>query len=235
VAVAANRLLLRLPDRDYQRFLAIAEAVSITIKQVICQENSPIEYVYFPLDTVVSYVARMKDGASIGVGWVGPEGMVGLGAFLGAGHSRFSAFPLITGRALRMGVREFRSELKRSAALVDSLQRYTERFLTQLAQGRACNHMHSVQQRCACWLLKVQDGISNNAFDLTQEFLCQMLGVRRASISEVASTLQRTGLIRYSRGKLTILDRNGLRAAACECYDAMEGEYDLDLPGSNTE
>jgi CRP-like cAMP-binding protein len=207
---ATNRLLWQLPAQDYRRILPRLELVPLKSKQNLCQQNLAIEYVYFPLDTVVSHAASTKDGVCIHVGAVGPEGMIGLPAFLGFECARFTAVALVTGRALRIGVSEFRFETGRSPALIEIIHRYTEVFLMQLALEQACARLHSIEQRFICWLLKIRRSSSSGGFEVTQDFLSELLGIRRAGISQVASALQRAGLIRYSRGKLTVVDEHSL-------------------------
>jgi CRP-like cAMP-binding protein len=196
VPVTTNRLLSRLPAQDYQRILRGLELVPLVSKQNLCQQDQAVEYVYFPLDTVVSHVATTKGGFCIHVGAVGPEGMIGLPAFLGSERARFTAFALVTGRALRIGVSEFRYETGRSPALIEVVQRYTEVFLMQLAFEQACARFHSIEQRFICWLLKIRCSLRSGEFEITQDFLSELMGVRRAGISQVASALQRAGLIR---------------------------------------
>lgn len=229
----SNRLLRKLPEPEYQRFVSRLELVSLTLKQLIYQENAPIKHVYFPLNTLVSHVATMQDGTVIEVSTSGNEGMIGLPALLRSERSKFPAFALISGQALRMSVEDFRTEVKRSPALDYILHRYAEVLLIEIAQGRACNQLHSIHQRCARWLLKMHDSVDHDEFEITQEFLCQLLGVRRASISEVASALQKSDLIRYTRGKMSILDRQGLEAAGCECYRVIRSEYERQSPIKN--
>ncbi len=225
IPVIANGLLSQLLAQDRRRILRQSELVSLKSRQNLCQQNLGVEYVYFPLDTVVSHVARTKDGALTHVGAVGPEGMIGLPAFLGSECARFTAFALVAGRALRIGVTKFRFEIARSPALIGVLQRYTEVFLMQLALEQACARLHSIEQRFLCWLLRIRSSLGSGDFEITQDFLSELLGVRRAGVSQVASALQRAGLIRYSRGKLTVVDGCGLEEHACECFGVMQAEY----------
>lgn len=225
IPVTTNGILSQLPAQDRRRILRRSELVSLESKQNLCQQNLAVEYIYFPLDTVVSHVASTKDGAFTHVGAVGPEGMIGLPAFLGSECARFTAFALVTGRALRIGVTEFRLEIARSPGITNIVQRYTEVFLMQLALEQACVRLHSIEQRFLCWLLRIRSGLGSGDFEITQDFLSELLGVRRAGISQVASALQRAGLIRYSRGRLTVVDGDHLEANACECYGVMQAEY----------
>jgi CRP-like cAMP-binding protein len=167
----------------------------------------------------------MEDGRIAEVGTIGNEGMAGLPVFLGAETTPTLAFQQVPGEALRMRVDAFREEVRNDGALTRVLHRYTQALLTQVAQAAACNRLHSIGQRCACWLLMTQDRVGTDEFELTHEFLGQMLGVRRATVTEVAGTLQEAGLITYSRGKITVLDCQGLEAASCECYQVIREEF----------
>jgi len=221
-----NSLLAALPKRDFQRIATQLEEVSLTLKQVVYDRSSPLRFVYFPINAVVSLVVRFSDGDMTEVATIGKEGVVGLPAFLRAHRTPFVAFAQIEGRALRMSAHAFSTEIQQQGALADVLFRYTQAFFVQVAQGGACNQLHSVRQRCARWLLMCNDRVGSEQFVLTQEFLCQMLGVRRTTVSEIASGLQDAGLIRYSRGRITILDRSGLEDVCCECYQVIRDEYD---------
>lgn len=226
----ANRVLAALPDAVYRRLVPSLELVSMEIKQILYQPNGDIPYIYFPLNTVTSLVIRMQDGQIAEVATVGNEGMVGLPVFLGAETFAGQAFTQIPGDALRMPTSVFKDEIAQGDSLHDVLHRYTQALFTQVAQSAACNRLHDIDQRCARWLLMSQDRVGAAQFLLTQEFLSQMLGVRRASVSEVASRLQREGLIQYSRGVITVVNRPALEATACECYAIIEREYDSLLP-----
>lgn len=225
-AHVGNRLLAALPGRDYKRIAGGLETVSLTLKQVLYDRSSPAKFVYFPLNAIVSLVARMSNGDIIEVATIGKEGMVGLPLFLRADNTALAAFVQIEGQALRLKAKDFRAELKRHSRFTDVLFRYTQAFLVQIAQAGACSQLHTVQQRCARWLLMCNERVGSDEFMLTQEFLCQMLGVRRATVSEVASALQEAGLLRYTRGRMTILNRAALEDISCECYRVIRSEYD---------
>jgi CRP-like cAMP-binding protein len=214
----------------YEQFVPELEPVSMTLKQVFYQPNGDIPYVYFPLSTVASLVVKMQDGQIVEVATVGNEGMVGLPVFLGARTFSGQAFTQVAGEAVRMPSTLFRSEVGRLSSLHEVLHHYTQALFTQISQSAACNRLHSVDQRCARWLLMTEDRVGAEQFPLTQEFLSQMLGVRRAGVSEVASRLQREGLIQYSRGIIKVVNRPGLEAAACECYAIVKQAYDHLLP-----
>ena len=198
----------------------------MTIKQVVYAPNAPIEHVYFPLDMVISQVSRMDDAASVEVATVGREGMVGVPVLLRSDRSPLASFAQIEGEALRMPAADFTAEIEQSASFRDVLLRYADAYLVQVAQAGACSQLHSVRQRCARWLLMTQDRVNTNEFDLTHEFLGQMLGVRRATVSEIAAALQQENLIRYYRGHMTVVDRPGLEAVSCECYQIIRREHE---------
>jgi len=220
-----NRLLDLLPAADRRRLLDHMELVELDLRQPVYEPGKPIEYVYFPLTTVISMLAVMDDGQAVEVATMGNEGMAGLPVFLGATSSPDRAFAQVPGRALRMSAGEFR-ELANGAGTVQGLlQRYTQAFFVQLAQGAACNRLHSTDQRLARWLLLTHDRVGQDRFPLTQEFMAQMLAVRRATVTEAAGRLQQAGLITYSRGIVTILDRPGLEAVSCECYRIITDEH----------
>lgn len=221
-----NRLLTALPKEEYQRLLPYLETVSLTFKQIIYTPNEPIEYVYFPNSGIISLVNITEDGGTVEVATVGNEGMAGIPVLLGADRMVGQALSQIVGDAVRMKADVFKRDVTPNSALYNLLLRYTQALMNQLSQSVACNRLHCVEERCCRWLLLCQDRVQSNQFLLTQEFLSQMLGVRRASISEVAATLQKAGLIRYNRGKITICDRPGLESASCECYHIVKKEFD---------
>jgi CRP-like cAMP-binding protein len=221
-----NRLLAALPAEVYDQFVPSLERVSLTLKQMLYQPNHAIAYVYFPLTAVASLVTLMQDGQKVEVATIGNEGMVGLPVFLGAESISAEAFIQIPGEATRMSAVVFRGHALQPGPLQNLLLLYTQALFTQMAQSLACNSLHRIEQRCARWLLMSQDRVRSAQLPLTQEFLAQMLGVRRAGVSEVASRLQQEGLIQYTRGLITILNRAGLEAASCECYATIKQEYD---------
>jgi CRP-like cAMP-binding protein len=188
--------------------------------------NEPIEYVYFPNSGIISLVNLTEDGGTVEAATVGKEGMVGLPLLLGTDRMIGQAITQIVGDALRMKADVFKQEVTPASLLYSLLLRYTQALMNLISQSVACNCLHSVEDRCCRWLLLCQDRVESDEFPLTQEFLAQMLGVRRASVSVVAATLQKAGLIRYRRGKITILDRLGLEAASCECYQIVKQELD---------
>ncbi|HEY9632611.1 MAG TPA: Crp/Fnr family transcriptional regulator [Coleofasciculaceae cyanobacterium] len=221
-----NRLLSALPREEYDRLLPNLETVSLSFQQIIYAPNEPIEYIYFPSSGIVSLVNVLKDGGTVEAATVGNEGMVGIPVLLGSDSMSGQAVVQVTGDALRMKADVFKRQVTPGSPLHNLLLRYTLALINLISQSVACNARHSVEQRACRWLLMCQDRVQSNQFYLTQEFLSQMLGVRRASVSVVAAILQRAGLIRYSRGKITVLDSPGLEAASCECYQIVKQEFD---------
>jgi CRP-like cAMP-binding protein len=209
------------------------EVLDMEVRHCLFEPDRPSQYVYFPQSAVISIHQKMREGAAVEIASVGREGMVGLEVFLGGEQTPASAFCQIAGRAARIGAAAFREVVRDSAPLTALLLRYTQATLTELGQSVACNRVHSLEERCARWLLTTHDRVPGNRFDLTQEFLAEMLGVRRPSVSIAASILQRAGFIRYSRGRIEIVDRAGLESAACECYGVLAREYER-LIGSAT-
>jgi CRP-like cAMP-binding protein len=217
-----NQLLHLLAHQSpaaYERLAELLESVDLDTKVVLYEPGEPITHVYFPQTGAYSIVKIMKSGARVEVGTVGCEGMIGLPVFLGAESTPTQCFAQIGGSAWRLSAAAFRSVVLAGDALHRILQRYAQYLFDQAAQSVACNRLHAVEARCARWLLMTHDRVGDvPSFPLTHEFLSYMLGVRRASVSIAAESLQRAGLIRYSRGKMTIVDRTGLEAASCECY-----------------
>jgi CRP-like cAMP-binding protein len=225
-----NRLLAALPPSEYRRLLPKLENVSLSLKQRIYESLRTIDYVYFPLNSVISIVAFMNDGTGIEVATVGNEGVVGLPVFLGADKTPLVAFQQIPGESLRMKSEIFTQEIKRNGPLTAILHLYTQSFMVQIAQGSACNRAHSIAQRCARWLLMTHDRVGRRQqFLITQEFLGQMLGVRRAGVNEVASAFRKSKLIDYKRGIIHILNRKGLEKRTCECYWVIKNEIDRSM------
>jgi CRP-like cAMP-binding protein len=226
MAHSSNRILDALDDVTRRRLLAELTEVELPLKKIVFDYDQPIEHVYFPTRGVVSILGAMDDGTPVEVATIGPEGFVGLPVFLGAESTPARALVQIPGRALRMDAKTFR-ELAREPDLAQVLNRFTQALFTLLAQGAVCNRMHTLTERCARWLLLTADRVGDEAtFPLTQEFLAQMLGVRRASVSLAQGELQRRGLIEYSRGSITIRNRAGLEQESCECYRIITQEFE---------
>lgn len=227
--LAGNQLLTMLPEGERQRLAQQFEFVSLDVKQMIYEEHEPIEHVYFPLSGVLSLVSQMEDGRGIEVATIGNEGMAGLPVFLQATYtSSHKAFSQVPGDALRMPAARFGEFLTASqnGPLHLALNRYTQALMSMIARAVACNALHTVQQRACRWLLTTHDRVGTDEFLLTQEFLGQMLGVTRASVNEVARQLQDARVIGYTRGRVSILNRDELEARACECYMVIREEFD---------
>jgi CRP-like cAMP-binding protein len=220
-----SRLLARLPPAEYRRLLPHLRPVPLRFRQVLYEAQAPVNYAYFPCRGVVSAVILMEDGNSIEVATVGSEGVVGLPVFLAPVNSFNQVIVQIAGDALRVAGEELHQEARRDGPLRRLLLAYQAAFLAQVSQGVACNGLHTVQQRCCRWLLETQDRLQSDVFPLTHELLALMLGVRRATVTEVLEPLRDEGLVRSNRGHVTILDRDGLEATACECYRAVHAEY----------
>jgi CRP-like cAMP-binding protein len=224
-AAERNRLLLALPRPTYRALLPDLEAVILPHGAVLYEARDPITHVYFPQRCVISLLAAAGAGPGVEVGLIGNEGMAGLSVFLGSASSTTQAVLQVPDGAWRMNVSAFGRAVDRMPPLRQILHRYTQSVISQVSQGLACNQRHAVAPRCARWLLMAHDRVGADRFVLTQEFLGQMLGARRPTVSVTASALQTLGLIRYTRGVVTILDRAGLERATCTCYDVMEADY----------
>lgn len=225
-APATNRLLAALPDKTSAQMLANCESVDLVFADVLCLPGDRIHHVYFPTESFISLVAPVDGYAGLEVGMVGSEGMFGVSLMLGVDVSPLHALVQGAGQALRMNATRFRRQLASSRALRQGLNRYTYVLISQLAQTAACTRFHIVEARLARWLSMTRDRAGSDEFYLTQEFLSHMLGVRRVGVTKAASSLQKHKLISYSRGVISILDRNGLEAAACGCYLADKKTYD---------
>ena len=222
---AVNRLLAALPDAEYQRLIPHLEHVWLPFQKVLYEVGEPIEYVYFPHRAIVSALSTMEDGSMVEVGLVGNDGIVGIPAALGDNIATTTTTVQVPDSAMRMKASVLKSEFGRGGVLQNLLLRYIQALFALTSQNAACNRLHHLEERLARWLLLVYDRVESNELPLTQEFISQMLGVRRAGVTVAANTLQQAGLIRYTRGKITILNREELQAASCECYEFINGEY----------
>jgi CRP-like cAMP-binding protein len=222
----ANKLLAKLSGKNYQRLLTGLEEVTLTFGEILYEPGKPIRYVYFPNDALVSLLSLADGHLALEVGMVGHEGMVGTPEALGIHVSPFRALVQGSGTALRMSSTRFSKELGQCPPLQQMLDRYVHVLMTQVTQTAACNRFHVVEQRLARWLLMTLDRVSQNPFQLTQDFLSHMLGVRRVGVTKAASALQQRKLISYTRGHITVLDRAGLEAFSCGCYRAAIDTYE---------
>jgi len=221
-----NHILRTLPRAEYQRVVSCLEDVHLEFKQVLSESRVPIERVYFPTSAVLSWRTLLEDGSGVEVATIGKEGMTGFCTLLGAESAPANVIVQVPGEALTMKADEFIATCKSNRTFSRLLNRYFNAFLIQVIQSVACNAMHPLEQRFCRWLLMTYDRIQADQVPLTHELLAQMLGVRRASVTEAARKLQNAGLIRYVHGKITVLDRKGLESASCECYHTVKKEFD---------
>ncbi|MBE8968884.1 Crp/Fnr family transcriptional regulator [Nostocales cyanobacterium LEGE 12452] len=220
-----NRLLAALPTSDYERLVPHLKLVSLPTRQVLYEPGEPITHVYFPQNAVVSIVTVMEDVSTVEVGIVSNEGMVGIPVILGGKTTTTKAFIQVAGAGMQMDADVFKTEFNRGGAIQKLLLRYVRAVYTELTQSCACNRLHTLEERLARWLLTVSDRFESDDFPLTQEFIAQMLGVRRSGVTVAASTLSRAGMIRYQRGQISILNREDLEATSCECYRVIQKEF----------
>jgi CRP-like cAMP-binding protein len=224
-----NRLLASLPEKDYRRILPHLITVPLAVRTTLLKRGAPIRYVYFPNGGVCSVTAMMNNGSAVEVATVGDEGMIGIAAFFGGhampGESMVQVYVPDT-NAERMSIDAFQHELDRHGALHATINRYSQGTMALMMQSIACMALHDVRQRCCRWLLMTHDRVKADRFGLSHEFLAMMLGSTRPTVTVVARSLQRAGLIRYTHAKVTILNRKGLEAMACECYATVKTAFD---------
>jgi CRP-like cAMP-binding protein len=225
-ASLANSLLGALPHAEYQRLLTGLEPVTLKFGEVLHEQGVPIRYVYFPIDSVICLLTKVEGQRALEVGVVGYEGMVGISLVLGVDVSSVRTLVQAAGTAMRMKAARFRNEFRQCLSLQRELYRYTYAKLAMARQSVACNRFHAIEARIAHWLLMISDRVPSNEIFLTQEFMADILGVRRTSVNKVASSFRQRNLISYSRGTIRILNREGLEAASCSCYTRIEGPHD---------
>lgn len=226
-----NRLLALLGEPTLALLARDMRFAAMRAGDLVMEEDRPIREAWFPTDGVISMLGASRGaGSRVEVGTIGNEGMAGLALFLGRDRAHGECYVQVAGHALRMPGAAFQAAAGRDD-LTQVLHRYTHALFVQAAQGTACNLTHSPLQRCARWLLMTDDRVEGDSFDLKQEFLAQMIGERRPTVSRVESTLQARGIIAYSRGRVTVLDRKGLEDTACACYRVIRDEYDTLLQG----
>jgi CRP-like cAMP-binding protein len=225
-----NHLLAALPETELERLLPHLEVVPMELGGVLYESGSRLRDVYFPANSIVSLLYVMTDGSSAEIAVVGNEGIIGVALFMGGETTPSRAVVQSAGSAYRLKGKLLKQEFNRSGALQHLLLRYTQALLTQMAQTAVCNRHHSVDQQLCRWLLMSLDRLPSNSLTMTQELIANMLGVRREGVTEAAGKLQDIGLIHYSRGRITVLDRPGLEAKACECYQVVKSEFDRLLP-----
>lgn len=225
LTTAQNSLIERLPRTDRQRLLSLCEPVHLALSDVLLVQGTPSSYAYFPVDGFISLLQQIETHPPLEVGMVGREGMLGVQLVLGVATTPLLAVVQGSGSAWRVEQNAFQHELLQSPALQQSLNRYIYVLMAQLAASASCLRFHLIEARLARWLLMSQDRAHSDAFHVTHEFLAHMLGIRRVGVTVAAGALQRSGLIEYHRGELRVLDRVGLEAAACSCYDRDKEIY----------
>jgi len=228
--MVANRILSSLPPEEYERILPDLKAVPLKFRISLHEPGDKMPYVYFPNTGVISMLTVMENGVAVEVATIGNEGMADLFVFLGLEESDARLLIQVPGSAMRMESARFREHVEQLPALRALLGYYTVALFALVAQSAACNRMHPMVERCARWLLMTHDRVDAADFPMTHDFLSEMLGVRRPSVSVAAEALQEAGFITYHRGKVTVLDRPGLEAASCECYRLIRVRFDR-LPG----
>lgn len=220
-----NRILNALPRADYDRLAPHLQPVQLSLGDILYHPDESLTYVYFPRHGTVSVIALLADGKSVEVGMVGNEGLFGLSALLGSNTVPLEALVQLPGDALRIRADLLKREFNQCGSLQDLILHYTQAFIIQIAQTAACNGTHSIEGRLARWLLMCQDRARSDELPLTHEFMSNMLGIRRSGVTEAAGNLQSAGLIKYHRGHVTVIDREGLQAKACECYEIVRREF----------
>ena len=221
-----NRILGALPTTELELLIPHLEPVRLERRTILCAPDRPIESVAFPEDALVSILSLVSDGSALETAMVGNEGMVGLPLFHGVDRTVTHAFVQVAGDAHTLTSERFAELLPQLPTLQRQLHRYAVALFTMTTQSSACSRKHTIDQRCARWLLTAHDGAGRAQFDITQQFLSQMLGVRRATVTVAAGILQREQLISYSRGRLVVRDRAGLERASCDCYQVVRDEID---------
>jgi CRP-like cAMP-binding protein len=225
-----NQLLAALPEAEWQRWLPQLEWTNLALGQVMYESGRPLSHVYFPTTAIVSLLYVMEDGASAEIAVVGNEGLVGISLFMGGESTPSRAVVQSAGEGFRLKAQEMKEEFNRAGPVMHLLLRYTQALITQMAQTAVCNRHHTLDQQLCRWLLLSLDRLEGTELLMTQELIANMLGVRREGVTEAALKLQKLGLISYARGHIHVLDRVGLEARTCECYEVVRKEYARLLP-----
>jgi CRP-like cAMP-binding protein len=223
---SGNQILARLPTDEYERLLPHLEDVSFKLGEVVYESGAQMSYIYFPTTTIISLLYMMENGSSAEMGMAGNEGLVGIALFMGGNTMPNRAVVQSAGEAVRMKAHVLQDEFKRGGTFQLLLLRYTQALITQMSQTAVCNRLHTVEQQLCRWLLLSRDRLESDELVMTQELIANMLGVRREGVTHAAGRLQENGLIKYVRGRITILDRRGLESAVCECYRVVKDEFD---------
>jgi len=230
-----NNILAALPKPVRDRLYPHLELVQMPLGDVLYESGTKLHNVYFPATSIVSLLYVMEDGASAEIAVVGKEGILGIALFMGGETTPSRAIVQSAGYGFRLNSQLLKEEFNRAGPLMHLLLRYTQALITQMSQTAVCNRHHSVHQQLCRWLLMSLDRLPSNELTMTQELIANMLGVRREGVTEAAGKLQRAGLILYNRGRITVLDRPGLEAQACECYQVVKNEFDRLLPSGISE
>ncbi len=225
-----NDLLAALPAADFSRWEPHLEPTDLSLGNVLYESGSVMPYVYFPTTAIVSLLYVMENGASAEIAIVGNEGMVGVSLFMGGGSTPGHSVVQSAGEGFRLSSEFLKAEFARSSVVLHLLLRYTQALITQMSQTAVCNRHHSVDQQLCRWLLMSLDRLNALEIVMTQQLIANMLGVRREGVTETALALQRDGIIRYSRGRIQVLDRPALERRSCECYEVVRKEYARLLP-----
>jgi len=225
-----NHLLRVLPEAEWLRWQPQLEEVDLPLGKVLYESGAPMAYVYFPTSAIVSLLYVLENGASAEIAVVGFEGVVGVSIFMGGGTTPSRAVVQSAGKGYRLRADAVKAEFDRAGPVMHLMLRYTLALITQMSQTAVCNRHHSLDKQLCRWLLLSLDRLQGNELVMTQELIANMLGVRREGVTEAAASLQRAGLIRYSRGRITVLDRPGLEKRTCECYAVVKRESDRLLP-----
>jgi CRP-like cAMP-binding protein len=225
-----NRLLAALPESEWTQWRPHLEVVELTLGQVLSEPDSMCSHVYFPTSSIISLLYVTADGDSAELAVVGCEGILGVAVFMGGETTRSRAIVQSAGCAVRLDGRVIMNGFERAGAVMQLLLRYTQALITQMSQTAVCNRYHTVEQQLCRWLLLSLDRLQSNELIMTQELIANMLGVRREGVTEAAGRLHKTGILRYQRGRITVLDRSELEKRSCECYGVVKKEYDRLLP-----
>jgi len=231
-----NHLLAALPQAEYERLLPHFELIPMPLGEALYESGGRLQHVYFPTTSIISMLYVMEDGASAEIAVVGNEGILGISLFMGGETTPSRAVVQSAGFGYRLKAQMLKQEFNRAGSVMHLLLRYTQALITQMAQTAVCNRHHSVEQQLCRWLLLSLDRLTTQELSMTQELIANMLGVRREGVTEAAGKLQRAGLIEYSRGRITVLDRPGLEKEVCECYAVVKKEFDRllsDIPLGN--
>lgn len=231
-SLPTNELIAALPLEARVRLMPSLELIPLPLGKVLHESGEILRYVYFPVDCIISSIYVMESGASAGILVIGNEGMVGTAIYLGGESTPSRAIVQTSGFAYRLPAQKFKDEFNQHTDMLPLLLRYTQSLMTQIAQTAACNRHHAIDQQLCRWLLLSLDRLPDNHVTMTQELISHVLGVRREGVTEAAGKLQRLGVIEYSRGHITVMDRNKLEQLSCECYAVVKKEIDRLMPAS---